>query len=72
MRTPRGELNEWVDFDLYVAANVAGFQPHPEGVTTEAEKKRWRKEMQEREARRRPPGFQADWSSFEMREGEDA
>ena len=55
------ELNEWVEFDLYVGANDAGFVAHPEWMTNDAEKRKWRAELREKEARRRPAGFQAKW-----------
>lgn len=56
-----GELNEWVDFDLYVGANDAGFVGYPDHLLTDTEKKRWRADLKAKERKRRPIGFQAVW-----------
>lgn len=58
-RTTRADLNEWVDFDLYVAANSADSRPY--GDETEAELKARRQERREALRRKRPAGFQAVW-----------
>lgn len=67
MDRPRSDdLDEWLEHGTQ-HMGACGYQAYPDATLTEAEAKKWRAELRERQRRRKPLGF-APWPSDEAGE----